>query len=156
MSTVGDAAGAIAKAAKVVEATYKIDFQSHSTVGPSTALADYKNGSCVVWMGGQKPYGQQGAITDMLKALIDPKIMMDNVRVIYVAGASSFGRGESDDVSMEAAYLSALVGSTGAGAVDARRGEQLGHEGRTRPREPCRPGSTRQQGRGLQVDSRRR
>jgi CO/xanthine dehydrogenase Mo-binding subunit len=107
----GDAAGAIAKAAKVVEAQYKIDFQGHSTVGPSTALANYKDGSCVVWMGGQKPYGQQGAIYDMLKQLVNPNITMDNIRVIYVHGASSFGRGESDDVSMEAAYLSAVVGA---------------------------------------------
>jgi nicotinate dehydrogenase subunit B len=111
VNRVGDAPAAIAKAAKVVEATYKIDFQGHSTVGPSTALAHYKDGSCVVWMGGQKPYGQQGAVTDMLKTLVNPSIVMDNVRVIYVAGASSFGRGESDDVSMEAAYLSALVGA---------------------------------------------
>ena len=111
VTAVGDARAAIAKAAKVVEATYKIDFQSHSTVGPSTALADFKDGSCVVWMGGQKPYGQQVAITDMLKTLINPATGMDNIRVIYVAGASSFGRGESDDVSMEAAYLSALVGA---------------------------------------------
>jgi CO/xanthine dehydrogenase Mo-binding subunit len=111
VTRVGDAPGAIAKAAKVVEATYKIDFQGHSTVGPSAALADYRDGSCVVWMGGQKPYGQQGAITDMLKTLVNPNITMDNVRVIYVHGASSFGRGESDDVSMEAAYLSALVGA---------------------------------------------
>ncbi len=111
VTRVGDAPGAIAKAAKVVEATYKIDFQGHSTVGPSAALADYRDGSCVVWMGGQKPYGQQGAITDMLKTLINPNITLDNVRVIYVHGASSFGRGESDDVSMEAAYLSALVGA---------------------------------------------
>jgi len=111
VTRVGDAPAAIAKAAKVVDATYKIDFQGHSTVGPSAALANYKDGSCVVWMGGQKPYGQQGAITDMLKTLINPNIVMDNVRVIYVHGASSFGRGESDDVSMEAAYLSAVVGA---------------------------------------------
>ncbi len=111
VTRVGDAAGAIAKAAKVVDATYRIDFQGHSTVGPSTALANYKDGSCVVWMGGQKPYGQQGAIYDMLKTLINPNITMDNIRVIYVHGASSFGRGESDDVSMEAAYLSALMGA---------------------------------------------
>jgi CO/xanthine dehydrogenase Mo-binding subunit len=111
VTRVGDAPGAIAKAAKVVEATYKIDFQGHSTVGPYAALADYKNGSCVIWMGGQKPYDQQLASADMLKTLIDPNITMDNVRVIYVHGASSFGRGEADDVSMEAAYLSAVVGA---------------------------------------------
>jgi CO/xanthine dehydrogenase Mo-binding subunit len=107
----GDVTAALASAAKKVEATYKIDFQSHSTVGPFCALADYKDGSCVIFMGGQKPYDQQLASADTLKTLVNPAIKMENVRVIYVAGASSYGRSEADDVSVEAAYLSAVVGA---------------------------------------------
>jgi CO/xanthine dehydrogenase Mo-binding subunit len=107
----GDARAAIANAAKVVQATYKIDFQSHATVGPFCSVADYKDGTCVIYFGGQKPYDQQIAAADVLKKLIDPNIKQDNIRVRYVAGASSFGRSEADDVSAEAVYLSALVGA---------------------------------------------
>jgi CO/xanthine dehydrogenase Mo-binding subunit len=107
----GNAAAAIASAAKVVEGRYEIDFQSHATVGPFTAVADYRNKSCVIYMGGQKPYDQQVASADMLATLIDPSIKLENVRTIWYPGASSYGRSEADDVSVEAAYLSAVVGA---------------------------------------------
>jgi CO/xanthine dehydrogenase Mo-binding subunit len=109
VTNTGNAAAAIASSTKVVEAQYKIDFQSHATVGPFTTVADFRDGSCVVYMGGQKPYDQQVAVADMLATLIDPKIKLENVRVIWYPGASSYGRSEADDVSVEAAYLSAIL-----------------------------------------------
>jgi nicotinate dehydrogenase subunit B len=107
----GNAAAALASAARQVSATYQIDFQSHATLGPFCAVADYSNGSCVVYTGGQKPYWQQTAVADMLSKLVDPAVTPNNVRVIWYPGASSYGRSEADDVSQEAAFLSAMVGA---------------------------------------------
>ena len=107
----GDAPSAIANAAKVVAATYQIDFQSHSTVGPYCAVGDYKNGGCTVYFGGEKPYPAQSSVANTLSTLIDPAITPNNVRAVWVPQASSFGRSEADDVVHEAAYLSAVVGA---------------------------------------------
>jgi nicotinate dehydrogenase subunit B len=110
-SSTGNANAALASAAKTLSATYQVDFQTHSSLGPFCAVADYQNGSCVIYMGGQKPYGQQAAVANMLQTLIDPTITPNNVRIIWYPGASSMGRSEADDVSMEAAFLSASVGA---------------------------------------------
>jgi len=112
VSRVGDAPAAIVSAARVVQATYKIDFQSHSTIGPFAAVADCRDGSCVVHFAGQKPYAQQISIGDMLRRTgVNPDINPENIRVIWHPGGTSFGRSEADDVSHEAAYLSAVIGA---------------------------------------------
>ncbi len=102
---VGDAAGALKSAAKVISQTYESGFQSHASIAGACAVADYRDGTCVVYFGGQKPYGPTQTISDLLG------IPPENVRSIWYPGPGSYGRNDADDAGLEAAYLSQQVGA---------------------------------------------
>ena len=51
----GDAVGALAKAAKVVEAEYRVPFLAHATMEPMNCTARFGNGRCEVWAPNQSP-----------------------------------------------------------------------------------------------------
>ena len=51
----GDAAGALAKAAKVVEAEYRVPFLAHATMEPMNCTARVGGGRCEVWAPNQSP-----------------------------------------------------------------------------------------------------
>jgi CO/xanthine dehydrogenase Mo-binding subunit len=103
---VGDAPGAIAKAAKKVSATYMHDFQSHASMAGTCAVADVrKDGTCVIYFGGQKPYGAAYPTAELLG------IPVENIRVIWYPGPGSYGRNDADDGGIEAAFLSQQVGA---------------------------------------------
>jgi isoquinoline 1-oxidoreductase subunit beta len=53
----GDAAGAIDRAAKKVEAEYRVPFLAHATMEPMNATARIVEGRCEVWTGVQDPLG---------------------------------------------------------------------------------------------------
>ena len=102
---VGNVDAAIAKAAKVVEAEYLWPFQSHSSMAPAMATADYRpDGTVTVWSGTQKSHQVQQGTAQLLG------IPMASVRVIWVQGAGTYGRNDADDAALEAAYLSKLIG----------------------------------------------
>jgi CO/xanthine dehydrogenase Mo-binding subunit len=101
----GDAAAALASAAKKVEASYEWPFQAHATMGPGCAVADVRaDGVTTVWSGAQKPHALQKGLAEML-SLPD-----DRIRVIWVEAAGSYGRAGDEDVAADAALLSQAVG----------------------------------------------
>lgn len=101
----GDAAGAIAAAAKKVQASYEFPFQSHATMGPGCAVADvHLDGITTVWSGGQKPHDLQKGYAELLK------VDRNNVRVIWVEDAGSYGRPGFEDTGCDAVLLSRAVG----------------------------------------------
>ena len=61
--TRGDAAGALAKAAKVIEADYEFPYLAHAAMEPLDAVARFENGRLEIWAGHQMPdlYQQAGA-----------------------------------------------------------------------------------------------
>ncbi|MEA2720761.1 MAG: nicotinate dehydrogenase subunit, partial [Candidatus Eremiobacteraeota bacterium] len=100
----GDLATAFA-GADVVEAQYAWPFQAHATMGPGCAVADVRrDGSAVVWCGGQKPFALQEGIADLLG------VALDKVRVTFVEDAGSYGRGGFDDTAADAVLLSRAAG----------------------------------------------
>ena len=102
---VGNVDAALAKAATVVKAEYLWPFQSHASMAPAVATADYRSdGTVTVWSGTQKSHQVQQGVAELLG------IPEANVRVIWVQGAGSYGRNDADDAALEAAYLSKLVG----------------------------------------------
>jgi nicotinate dehydrogenase subunit B len=101
----GDAEAAIAGAAKKVEASYEFPFQSHSTMGPGCAVADvHTDGITTVWSGGQKPHALQKGYAELLR------VPLDEVRVIWVEDAGSYGRPGFEDTGADAILLSEAVG----------------------------------------------
>jgi nicotinate dehydrogenase subunit B len=102
----GDAPGAIAGAARKVSATYMHDFQSHASMAGTCAVADVRDdGTCVIYFGGQKPYGAARPTAALLG------IPLENIRVIWYPGPGSYGRNDADDGGIEAAFLSQQVGA---------------------------------------------
>ena len=101
----GDAAAAMSKAVKKIEASYDYPFHSHATMGPGCAVADYQaNGVTTIWCGTQKPH----ALVKGLAGLI--KQPLDKVRVIWLQDAGSYGRPGHDDTAADALLLSQAVG----------------------------------------------
>jgi isoquinoline 1-oxidoreductase beta subunit len=61
---VGDAAAALAGAAKVVEAVYSYPYQSHAPMEPMNATALYTEDKCEVWCSTQNGEGTLAAVAD--------------------------------------------------------------------------------------------
>jgi CO/xanthine dehydrogenase Mo-binding subunit len=101
----GDTDAAFAGAARKIEATYEVPFQSHATMGPGCAVADvHLDGLTTVWSGGQKPHALQQGFAELLR------VPPEKVRVIWVEDAGSYGRPGFEDAAADAVLLSRAVG----------------------------------------------
>jgi nicotinate dehydrogenase subunit B len=100
----GDVDAAIAAAAKPMQRTYIWPYQMHGSIGPSCAVADYKDGHIRVWSGTQNPHMLR---TDLALLLQKPDSEID---VIRLEAAGCYGRNCADDVTADAVLLSRAVG----------------------------------------------
>ena len=100
----GDVGAAIAAAAKPMQRTYIWPYQMHASIGPSCAVADYRDGSIRVWSGTQNPHLLR---TDLALLVEKPEADID---VIRLEAAGCYGRNCADDVSADALLLSRAVG----------------------------------------------
>jgi CO/xanthine dehydrogenase Mo-binding subunit len=101
---VGDVDAAFAGAAKVVEAEYEWPFQSHSSLAPACAVADYHSDGVTIWHSSQKPHATSAGVAKMLN------LPVEKVRSINVAGPGSYGRNDAGDAAADAVVLSMLCG----------------------------------------------
>ncbi len=101
----GDATNALAGAAKRIKATYDFAPHTHGSIGPSCAVADFKDGSCTVWSASQATHSLQAELSTVLD------IPKDRVRMIYLDGAGCYGRNGHEDCSGDAALVSQLAGA---------------------------------------------
>jgi CO/xanthine dehydrogenase Mo-binding subunit len=101
---VGDVKSAFAKAATVVEGTYLLPVNSHGMMGPSCAIADFRDGALTLWSGTQWPDGTRRDVAAMLG------MPAEKVHLIWVQGSGSYGRLGVDDAAGDAALLSQAVG----------------------------------------------
>jgi isoquinoline 1-oxidoreductase beta subunit len=99
----GDFVAALAKAVKVVEATYECPFISHSPMEPMNFFADVKKDSALLAGPTQVPQPAQKAVSDLLK------IPTDKIQVEISKMGGGFGRRLSNDFVLEAAELSSLI-----------------------------------------------
>ena len=105
MANQGDAAAVLASATKKVESSYEWPFQSHASMGPGCAVADFQPaGITTIWSGAQKPHALQQGIAQLLN------LPADKVHVIWVEDSGSYGRGGYEDTAGDAALLSQAVG----------------------------------------------
>jgi nicotinate dehydrogenase subunit B len=100
----GDVDAAIASAAKPMPRTYVWPYQMHASIGPSCAVADYREGNIRVWSGTQNPHILQA---DLALLAGKPEAEID---VIRMEAAGCYGRNCADDVSADAVLLSRAVG----------------------------------------------
>ena len=99
----GDFAAALAKAVKVVEATYECPFISHSPMEPMNFFADVKKDSVLLAGPTQVPQPAQKAVSDLLK------IPVDAIQLEISKMGGGFGRRLNNDFVLEAAELSSII-----------------------------------------------
>lgn len=100
----GDFAAALARSAKVVEATYECPFISHSPMEPMNFFADVRSDGTVLLAGPtQVPQSAQKAVASLLK--VDEK----KVEVELSKMGGGFGRRLNNDFALDAAELSSLI-----------------------------------------------
>ncbi len=100
----GDIDAAIASAEKPMKRTYIWPYHMHASIGPSCAVADYRDGAVRIWSGTQNPHNLRSDLAQLL-AMAEPQI-----DVIRMEAAGCYGRNCADDVSADAALLSRAVG----------------------------------------------
>ena len=84
---------------KTIEATYTRPYQSHGSIGPSCAVAQFAGGKMTVWSHTQGVYPDRQAIAEMLR--MPPQ----DVRVIHVEGSGCYGHNGADDAAADAALI---------------------------------------------------
>ncbi len=101
----GDATAALPNSARKIAATYDWPFQSHASMGPGCSVVDFQpEGVTTVWSGAQKPHALQQGIAELLH------LPTNQVRVIWLEDAGSYGRAGYEDTAADAALLSQAVG----------------------------------------------
>jgi CO/xanthine dehydrogenase Mo-binding subunit len=100
----GDARNALGGAAKRLQATYEFGIQMHGSIGPSCAIADWRDGKLLVWSASQATHWLRRELGAMLA------IPADSIRVQYFDGAGCYGRNGHEDAAADAALLARELG----------------------------------------------
>jgi nicotinate dehydrogenase subunit B len=100
----GDSIGTLRGSARKFDASYEWPAQSHASIGPSCAVADFKPGSLTVWSSSQGTHGLRRNIAR------DLGIPVAQVRVVYMDGSGSYGTNGGDDVAADAVLISRETG----------------------------------------------
>ena len=94
----------LAKASRVLKATYLHPYQMHGSIGSSCAVADVREGQATVWSSTQSAYPLRSGVAMLLG------LKPEQVRVVFVRGSGCYGINGADTVSYDAALLSHAVG----------------------------------------------
>ncbi|HET7889864.1 MAG TPA: molybdopterin cofactor-binding domain-containing protein [Bradyrhizobium sp.] len=100
----GDVDAALKGAAKQIDRTYLWPYQMHASIGPSCAVAEFRDDHVRVWSGTQNPHILRG---DLALLLQRPE---SEIEIIRMEAAGCYGRNCADDVSADALLLSRAVG----------------------------------------------
>jgi nicotinate dehydrogenase subunit B len=100
----GDTAAAMTKeGAKTVKATYDFTIHTHGSIGPSCAIAEFKDGMLTSWSASQATHALRKQLATMFS------LPAEKVRCIYVEGAGCYGRNGHEDAAADAALLARAV-----------------------------------------------
>jgi len=94
-----DRHGDAAPAAHALEATYTRAYQMHGAIGPSCAIALWKDDALTVWTHTQGVYPLRASIAEMLR------LPVDRVQCIHAEGSGCYGHNAADDAAAHAALL---------------------------------------------------
>ena len=85
------------------QATYRRPYQMHGAIGPSCAVARYRNGRLVVWTHSQGVYPLRGALAEMLR------LPPERIRCIHREGSGCYGHNAADDAAADAALIAVAM-----------------------------------------------
>ncbi|MEJ8826115.1 molybdopterin cofactor-binding domain-containing protein [Variovorax humicola] len=100
----GNSSAGTGSPGRQLQATYDFPLNTHGSIGPSCAVADFKDGRLTVWTPSQAAHLLQKQLATMLA------LAPEQVRCIYVEGAGCYGRNGSDDCTSEAALIAMKIG----------------------------------------------
>lgn len=100
----GDARAAMGGAARTLTATYDFAIHTHGSIGPSCAVADYKDGGLTVWTASQATHWLRRDLSATFG------IPLEKIRCIYADGAGCYGRNGHEDAAADAVLLSRELG----------------------------------------------
>jgi CO/xanthine dehydrogenase Mo-binding subunit len=104
-SNVGNTAEAMAKEGlRKINATYDFTINLHGSIGPSCAIAEFKDGKLTSWSASQATHDLRKQLAQMFD------MPLENVRCLYVEGSGCYGRNGHEDAAADAALLAKAVG----------------------------------------------
>ena len=102
-STIAVKSGSPVTGARTFEALYTKPYMSHGSIGPSCALAEFKDGKMTVWTHSQGVFPLRA---ELAKTLNMPAAA---IRCVHTEGAGCYGHNGADDVAADAALLARAV-----------------------------------------------
>jgi len=104
-SNTGNTAEAMGKdGARVVKATYDFAIHTHGSIGPSCAIAEFKDGALTSWSASQATHALRKQLAQMFG------LPVEKVRCVYLEGSGCYGRNGHEDAAADAALLAKAVG----------------------------------------------
>ena len=103
-SNVGNTSEALGQGAKRINATYDFAINTHGSIGPSCAVAEFKDGKLTCWSASQATHNLRKQLAQMFA------MPVDNVRCIYHEGAGCYGRNGHEDAAADAALIAKATG----------------------------------------------
>ncbi len=107
---------------KKFSATYDFAIHTHGSIGPSCAIAEFKDGKLTSWSASQATHNLQKQLAKMFG------LPLENVRCIYMEGSGCYGRNGHEDAAADAALLAKAVGKPVRVQWSSRRRAWLGSE----------------------------
>jgi CO/xanthine dehydrogenase Mo-binding subunit len=92
--------------ARTLQADYTRPWTAHASIGPSCALAQWKDGKLSVWCHSQGVFPLRG---DLARALNVPPA---SITVMHAEGSGCYGQNGADDVALDAALLARAMPGT--------------------------------------------
>src|SRR5262252_6105913 len=90
--------------AKTLKATYDFAIHTHGSIGPSCAVAEFKDGKLTSWTASQATHNLRKQLATMFG------MGADSVRCIYIEGSGCYGRNGHEDAAADAALLAKETG----------------------------------------------
>jgi len=103
-ANVGNSGEALAQGAKKLSATYDFAIHTHGSIGPSCAVAEFKDGKLTSWSASQATHNLRKQLAKMLS------MPAEDIRCIYVEGSGCYGRNGHEDAAADAALMAKLTG----------------------------------------------
>jgi len=100
----GDITAGLSGSARRLKASYEFAVQTHASLGPSAAVADFKDGKLLVWSASQATH----SMMDELAGITG--VPRNAIRLVYCEGSGCYGRNGHEDATADAALLATLVG----------------------------------------------
>ena len=94
----------MASSARRVKASYEFAVQTHASLGPSCAVADFSGGQLNVWSASQATHSMQSELATITG------LAPEKVRLVYLDGAGCYGRNGHEDATADAALIATLIG----------------------------------------------